>query len=818
MEPLLNRFPYIKEIFSVTTKKKKLIGKNGGVLAPSELFEHLLIKNHQQVPFVFGDNIDGYYEGYTHSFTLNKYHHKCGWILGGFASFIDKQINDKTRDISANIYPYGVTHYYDTDSCNPCNDTLMIFSGTTSQQRCVALVVESEQAAILSISPQLNISLTGSVANVFDNGVVYQVSKEQHRKGMPAFVALCADKSFICEEVAATFEYPELNQIALFNGQCIAPMLSSHSLETSMTVYITFADTEAEAIIMANAQLAQDGVTQHKQTVYDNLTQTYLWTSDLEYNRALMWTKAAGRVFVSTEYSNCIWAGLPWFKDCWGRDTFIALSGISLVNGFMDEAKKIIDCFAQWQVKDPDDRHYGRIPNRVSAFDQMIYNTTDGTPWMIRAMWDYLRYSGDIDYAKVIYPVVQTYIAGVEKHYLDDYGLMIHRDPDTWMDAKLAGVLPWSSRGDRANDIQALWYTSLQVAVKLAVLNGDSESKQHYQYLADTVKRHFLSLFLDASRSQLADCIKANNDRDMKVRPNQLMTLTVPYSNDFIDFKIGAAILSNTVSELLFPWGITSLSQYDPQFHPYHDNQNNYHKDAAYHNGTIWGWNAGFTITALTLYSYTDFAYSLTKNLTEQILYKGHRGTMSENVDAFLDKNSNITLSGTYAQAWSVSEFTRNGFQDYLGYQPDLIEGVITLSPSLPSAWDKVYARLEIGEGNCLVIGFTRGQTGEQCYEISLQHHVDLCIKLKLIAADKSKHLAVLTAKNKTMEIIFDPYTLNLSCNGVEIEMLEVQQSYQSEIGELVFAQPDLNITSQALQTTNWLQRQIEKYELVNVD
>ncbi|WP_236534424.1 amylo-alpha-1,6-glucosidase [Vibrio vulnificus] len=85
-----------------------------------------------------------------------------------------------------------------------------------------------------------------------------------------------------------------------------------------------------------------------------------------------------------------------WFKDCWGRDTFIALSGTSLINGLFDEAKAIISNFASMQKSDLDDVNHGRIPNRVTSKTNIIYNTTDGTPWMIREIMEYLHYSGDI--------------------------------------------------------------------------------------------------------------------------------------------------------------------------------------------------------------------------------------------------------------------------------------------------------------------------------------------------------------------------------------------------------------------------------------
>ena len=143
------------------------------------------------------------------------------------------------------------------------------------------------------------------------------------------------------------------------------------------------------------------------------------------------------------------------------------------MNGALAETKAIIENFARMQLTDAEHINFGRIPNRVMAGNEMIYNTTDGTPWMVREIWQYLSYSGDIEFAKKIYPVVQTYIAGVEKNYLNQDGFMQHRAPDTWMDAKLQGKYAWSPRGDCANDIQALWFTSLLVAKALADINQD---------------------------------------------------------------------------------------------------------------------------------------------------------------------------------------------------------------------------------------------------------------------------------------------------------------------------------------------------------
>ncbi|MGF1732485.1 amylo-alpha-1,6-glucosidase [Photobacterium kasasachensis] len=793
--------------FSIVAESGSLQAKPEPVLAPDALFEQLAITADSSVPFVFGDNVDGYFEGVTHGFVAaGKYRHKQGWYLGTFASFVDGKINDKNVAPEAAIFPYGVTHHYN----NEVSDTFMLLT----QQRGAVIKVSSVHAATLSIAPQLNLAINASTVTRFDNGVVYALDPALRQDNNPSFIALSANRAFRFKE--STFaDLPALNDVVHLSGSHVKPVIETLEKETSITLYLAFAETEAEAVAQANKLLKQDGYTRHQQNTYDMLAQSYLWTSDLEYNRALMWAKASGKVFVSNEFGKGIWAGLPWFKDCWGRDSFIALPGITLVNGDFDDAKTIIDNFASMQLTDEQSINYGRIPNRVTSLTNMIYNTTDGTPWMVREVWDYLRYSGDLEYAKSIYPVVQTYIDGIEKHYLDEYGLMTHRDPDTWMDAKLEGKLPWSARGNRANDIQALWYTSLKVAVELARLNDDLESALHYRTLADKVQSSFQAMFWDESKEQLADRLREDNSRDLQVRPNQLMTLTVPFDGGLVDKTTGAKVVKNAVTELLFPWGITSLSQYDPDFHPYHANREEYHKDAAYHNGTIWGWNAGFTVSSLIAYGYADFAYQLTKDLSRQILSIGHRGTMSENLDAFLDIEGKVTTTGTYAQAWSVSEFTRNGYQDYMGFAPNLMADRVTLSPCLPSTWYSAHALLRFGTDNALNVAIDRTEGGVESYQLSYTHASGELLELILTADNKAKYLLELDLGEELVSVRFDPLAIEAEVNGKRMALVCVQPSYQDQIGQLQFASPDLTTGFPVLKGQHVLQKFVEDSDLV---
>ncbi len=135
------------------------------------------------------------------------------------------------------------------------------------------------------------------------------------------------------------------------------------------------------------------------------------------------------------------------------------------------------------------------------------------------------------------------------------------------MDAKWEGKIPWSARGNRANDIQALWFTSLTVAAELAALSGDEAGQQKFTAMAEKVQGAFNRLFWDSRLNLMADRIEDDDTQDFRCRPNQLMTLTVPFDQDLVPAETGAHVVKNTVNELLFPWGICSLSQQDHWFH-----------------------------------------------------------------------------------------------------------------------------------------------------------------------------------------------------------------------------------------------------------
>ena len=659
------------------------------------------VKAGQKRQFLVGDNIAGYFEGYTHD-----YHQGGGYLMkdttlfAGYATFVAGKLNNREAgDALESILPSGNRVKYP----DGISEQMAVHSG----KYAVSIAEHSAKPQILGILPFLRRALNSVSIKQLGRAVVISPLAGVTNSAYPGFIAISADQSFTLSAVLKAAP-AEAAGVLRFSDRDVVVYVASRAAVKQLTVTVAFGFTAEEAAKRAEEIAASDPIKFELQAGYDYLTKSFLWTDDDEYNRALMWAKSASHLFVVQEFGKGIWAGLPWFKNNWGRDTFISLPGTLLVSGSFGEARAVLENFARFQNLRPD-RNYGRVPNRVSSLEDIIYNTTDGTPWMIREAYEYLRYTGDREFARKIYPVVKTALDGAITNYVDAEGFLTHDDADTWMDARIKGDKPWSARGNRAVEIQALWFTALEAGVALATASGDNTAAGEWRRQADKLKGNFTARFWDGQT--MADRLRADGTRDVKVRPNQLMTVSVPFEARLTTGDVEALVTRNAVSELLFPYGIASLSQNDPYFHPVHHDDQYFFFDAAYHNGTVWGWNAGFTVTALDRFGYQDLAYRLTRNLSDQILNLGTVGNMSELLDALPDVDGRIHTSGTFAQAWSVAEFARNGYQDFLGFRPNLLENSLVFMPAIPSGWNDIHAILPFGQGERLQVTWKRCAT-----------------------------------------------------------------------------------------------------------
>ncbi len=198
-------------------------------------------------------------------------------------------------------------------------------------------------------------------------------------------------------------------------------------------------------------------------------------TSDENLNKAFDWAlcsfDALNMDEVRTHMGKGIYAGYPWFQDYWGRDSFIAMRAL-IITGQFDLAKENLESFLKYQILKDTTDNYGKVPNRVRP-DQQIYNTADATPRFLIEVNRYVEYSGDKTFLTRVFKNIQAAILGTIKYRTDKYGFLTHGPADTWMDAR-GPKGPYSPRGNRADDIQALWMQALQSTVRMCKdLNTD---------------------------------------------------------------------------------------------------------------------------------------------------------------------------------------------------------------------------------------------------------------------------------------------------------------------------------------------------------
>jgi glycogen debranching enzyme len=446
--------------------------------------------------------------------------------------------------------------------------------------------------------------------------------------------------------------------------------------------------------------------------------------------KALLWMRLTGDQLIMKQLGTGIYAGLPWFNDYWGRDTFISITGLLFTMGRYDEAAEIFTSFAALQDVDPNSKTYGRVPNRARP-DGIEYNSADGTPRFILALFDMVGRNGDVAFAQRLWPAVKIAVAGVLKNNVDELGLITHDDADTWMDAKEKGQRAWSPRGNRAVDVQALWLGAFGAIRALATwakkirlqpisdpsnpkfgeieeVGPEAEFVANCNATAEKLRRAISTQFVDYERMRLVDHLKPDGTKDFKLRPNLVFALFGidanfgPFKDKPRAFRRQQMMWTKQIWEgLAYPWGVATLSQDDPDFHPYHEHWHYYHKDAAYHNGTVWPWLNGALMSMLLGYGHTAQPWRLFENMNRQALQEGAVGSLAECADALpVDGALWARRTGTFLQAWSNAEHLRVWQEGFLGVEIRGLINQIVVNSSLPESAVNISMSVPYGKGH----------------------------------------------------------------------------------------------------------------------
>lgn len=390
--------------------------------------------------------------------------------------------------------------------------------------------------------------------------------------------------------------------------------------------------------------------------------------------------RAADDYIVDRGAGKTIVAGYHWFSD-WGRDTMIALPGLTLVTGRYDTARSILSEFAKHISR-------GMLPNRFpDAGEQPEYNSVDAALWFFEAARAYLAYTHDEPFViRELYPklkeIIECYRAGTRYGIrVESDGLVHAGEPGTqltWMDAKI-GDWVVTPRVGKPAEVQALWYNALRIQQQLAHTAGDGSAERLLSEMAEFARVNFNRLFWNDQDECLYDVINGDT-RDASIRPNQV--LAVSLRHPIVDRERGRQILRAVEKHLLTPMGLRTLAPSDPAYRPQFRG-GVLDRDSAYHQGTVWPWLIGPFITAYTR------VYSDSPDLHDRVSrwlsgFEEHlRTTGLGHISEVADANPPHAPGGCIAQAWSVAELLRVLAENVLQVAPERSSGAMPMSTEL---------------------------------------------------------------------------------------------------------------------------------------
>ncbi len=381
------------------------------------------------------------------------------------------------------------------------------------------------------------------------------------------------------------------------------------------------------------------------------------WTSEVKkrtprnsYENCL--NNAAEEFIITNNKRTEVVAGYPWFGR-WGRDTFIALPGLTLPRNDIRSFKAVTNTMLG-ELKD------GLFPN-VGHGHEAAYNSVDTSLWFFWALQQLHNHGNSRiniwkEYGDSMKSILTNFKKGTHNSIImHNNGLIWAGEPGkalTWMDAIVDGV-PVTPRIGYAVEINALWYNAINFCLKLAEDANDKTFIKQWQHLPKIISTSFNDIFWDDEKLYLADCVNGDN-KDWSVRPNMIFAISMEYSP--LDKSRSFEVLNIVKQNLLTKRGLRTLSPKNMSYKgKYTGNQEE--RDQAYHQGTAWPWLLGaFAEAYLKIIGKSGIdTVKEIYNSFEEVMNDDGIGTISE----VYDGDPPHIAGGAISQAWSVAEILR---------------------------------------------------------------------------------------------------------------------------------------------------------------
>ncbi|HXV45980.1 MAG TPA: amylo-alpha-1,6-glucosidase [Nitrososphaera sp.] len=379
--------------------------------------------------------------------------------------------------------------------------------------------------------------------------------------------------------------------------------------------------------------------------------------------------------YLKAEYDGLgegICAGLPRFPNYWARDTGWTLRGYLAIGDYRFAAATI-DNFLRHQAKTTTKvATKGELPMIISGrafLHTTTYGSADSTflfPWAIR---EYVLATGDVGYLKKRWRSIVDLINFGFLKDLDSDGLIEHGftgiaeklpiQDSTWMDH--------IDRRKSANDIQALFYESLQIGSGLAAIAGDGENERRWSVKAEELKEVIDREYWNPSAGFYYDTIRKDGSKDPSIRPNALVLLLTGAAKD--RSRADSVLSRIEDQDMTAAWGVRTLSSKDPKYQP-----------TLYHDGAVWPLVTGWAAASELKFGRREQALRYLESMAERITHEN--GMFAETYRGDRPEPFNSCI----LQAWSVGMYVHALREMMLGMKMNMIDNTIQFEPSIPES------------------------------------------------------------------------------------------------------------------------------------
>jgi predicted glycogen debranching enzyme len=415
--------------------------------------------------------------------------------------------------------------------------------------------------------------------------------------------------------------------------------------------------SQGEAVLLLAAESDEAALALPRESAIANLASLRRAERGRRASVATPLARARDAYLVRRDEGRTILAGYPWFSD-WGRDTFIAVRGLCLASGRLDEGRDILSEWSRFLSE-------GMLPNAFPERDQpLAFNSVDASLWYVVAVHDYWRARASRRQrvgpeerrrlGEAVLAIVESYARGTRFRIAADAdGLLAAGEQGlqlTWMDAKVDGR-PVTPRIGKPVEVQALWLNALAIAGDLS---------RSWRSMFERGLASFRERFWNESRSCLYDVVDVDHRSgvvDPALRPNQILAVG-GLPRQLLGLERARRVVDVVEANLLTPLGLRSLAPGEPGYVPRYEGGVR-ERDGAYHQGTVWPWLIGPFVEAWVR---VRGGAEAKREAAERFLAPLHRHLDQaglNHVSEIADADAPFTPRGCPFQAWSVGELSR---------------------------------------------------------------------------------------------------------------------------------------------------------------